>query len=192
MKNEKGLTPSQKRVQKQQVKKAHQLEKKARLLNRPDFQTSPRTPQNFSISAGSPRVGVNPDSIMSYLMEWSHLEADIDGSWSWGQPRLWDESDWDNTIHPNLSEFQKLTWADIYEQKTVGRRNKIKKKHHDMNVCDICPEACKRWNEDLELDEYEKVFRFRLGNLPRLWGYRIFTKFIIVWWDKYHKICPSD
>ena len=188
---EKRLTRKQKRELQQQVKKTHQLEKKARLLARPDFQFSPRIQRDIPDDRGNPRIGVDPGSIMDCLMEWSSSEADIIGAWSWGQPRKWDEDDWDNLIYPNLCEFQKLKWSEIYAQRTVGKKNKIHKKHHEMHVCDIDKEACERWNE-LGLDEYETMFRFRLGNKPRLWGYRIYIKYFLIWWDKFHKICPNE
>jgi len=82
-------------------------------------------------------------------MEWSIERADTNGAWTWGQQRQWDDHDWNNIIHQNLIEFEKLTWGEILKQ-TTPRDKKGKKpsrkKHHDMKVCVIAPEACNRWN----------------------------------------------
>lgn len=36
----------------------------------------------------------------------------------------------------------------------------------------------------------DSVYRFRLGNLPRLWGLRIVGQFHILWYDPTHRIYP--
>ncbi len=36
----------------------------------------------------------------------------------------------------------------------------------------------------------EDLFRFRLGNLPRLWGFRIVNVFYLLWYDSEHEIYP--
>lgn len=42
--------------------------------------------------------------------------------------------------------------------------------------------------------EWDQMFRFRLGNMERLWGVisdedpRVFYP---IWWDPLHKVCPS-
>jgi hypothetical protein len=188
--DEKRLTPKQRREIRQKAKQLHQEEKNARLLNNPDFTLTPRTQKDVPGDDNTPRTEKDPDDITHCFMEWTQSEADVDGAWSWGHQRQWDQGDWDRIIYPGLCEFQRLTWSQICEQRTVGKRNTVKKKHYDMYVCDIHPEACKRWNEHLGLDQYETVFRFRLGNKPRLWGYKIRAKFFIIWWDKFHQIYP--
>jgi len=60
-----------------------------------------------------------------------------------------------------------------------------------MSIDLICDEAFERWLE-IGLEEYDTAFRFRFSNKQRLWGYRIFTKFNIVWWDPEHMIYPAE
>ena len=187
MTDEKRLTPSQKKEQRRKVKDAHNNAKKARLLARPEFSRSPRVQADVPFEGKTPRVTQDPDSIMSCLMEWNRSQADRDGIWSWGQPRDWNEEDWHGIMHPNLCEFERLTWAEILAQETGNKKRH--KKHHDMDVFDIIPEAGDRWLE-LGLEQYEKIFRFRLQGKPRLWGYKIRAKFFLIWWDKLHKIYP--
>lgn len=63
--------------------------------------------------------------------------------------------------------------------------------HHDMPVEVICDEAQTRL---LELDrlEADAIFRFRLGNKPRLWGFRHGANFDILWFDREHDVYPTD
>lgn len=175
------------RLTRKQKKTIKQQEKKARLLSRPEFKITPRTQQNIE-GGETPRAIEDPGSRMQKLMDWTKENADIVGAWSWGT-RAWAEEDWDTIIHPNLSEFVKLTWAEIENQRT-GPAGKRRQKHHDMDICDIAREAFDRWF-DLGLDEYETIFRFRLRGRARLWGYRISSKFFLVWWDKNHDIYPT-
>lgn len=46
--------------------------------------------------------------------------------------------------------------------------------------------------EELGLDDFDELFRFRLGNMERLWG--VFAGnnhvFYPLWWDCDHKVCP--
>jgi hypothetical protein len=46
--------------------------------------------------------------------------------------------------------------------------------------------------QDLRLDDLDELFRFRLGNKPRLWGIIHEGVFFPVWWDPEHKIYPTD
>ncbi len=48
---------------------------------------------------------------------------------------------------------------------------------------------------DLKLDDYDgNWFRFRLGNMERLWGVveEEDGVFYPVWWDPRHEVCPSE
>ncbi|WP_157103788.1 hypothetical protein [Nocardia harenae] len=54
----------------------------------------------------------------------------------------------------------------------------------------ICTDAQRRLS-DLEI-VVDEVFRLRHGNLPRLWGYLSGAVFTIVWWDRNHRIYPTE
>ena len=87
-------------------------------------------------------------------------------------------------IQPKLDEFQTLTWGEI-DAFTSDTWHKM---HHDTNIEDICKEA------QIRLIDIEKmgdvIFRFRLGNQPRLWGFRVLNEFSILWYDPTHKVYP--
>jgi hypothetical protein len=56
----------------------------------------------------------------------------------------------------------------------------------------LCPEAQNRL-EALGLDDVDELFRFQLGNEPRLWGVIDDDGiFYPVWWDPRHQVYPTD
>jgi hypothetical protein len=88
-----------------------------------------------------------------------------------------------------LIEMERLTWNDVRSQMAGGERRRGAK-HKPIPVSSLCPVARDRIVE-LELDEFEEMFRFRLGNMERLWGVVRDGVFYPVWWDPDHKVCPS-
>ncbi|MBL4613641.1 MAG: hypothetical protein JKY27_02040 [Magnetovibrio sp.] len=176
-----------KRIAREYLKLEHQENKSARLRTTPAGDRDVRTAGNPGTSK-TPRSSKNPGSISQMRMEWTTAMVDQEGVWAWGEPRAWSGEHWSDLIHPNLSEFEMLTWAEIWAQRTGGRKRH--KKHHDMEVRVLRDEAVERWGEIGELGEI--TFRFRLGNRRRLWGYRQVNKFHLIWWDPTHKIYPTD
>ncbi len=63
-------------------------------------------------------------------------------------------------------------------------------KHKPIPAGHLCDEAQRRLVE-LELDEFDELFRFRLGNMARLWGVIDEGVFYAIWWDPDHRVCPS-
>ena len=113
----------------------------------------------------------------------------VDHGGDWGMDSI---SDMDlRTIYNFLREAEKKTWkalmAETYRSKnSAGARNK----HVPMEAC--IPEAQERLRRVLKIDDYnDSWFRFRLGNLPRLWGVLEEPVFYPVWWDRDHQVCPS-
>ena len=132
-----------------------------------------------------PRAGADPGSIFHMLMTWTVAKADRAENWSWG-PREWGEENWARIILPKLTDWQRLYWREIDAFVTDTRH----KSHHNMSVSDICGEAQDRL---IELEQIEDdIFRFRLGNRRRLWGFRIVSEFQILWYDPEHHIYPTD
>lgn len=184
----KRLTRKELRLFREQEKKEKQEQKKIRLLNDPDFQIVPRL-QEIITTEKTPRVGEDPGSIMTKLLQWDYGSADRSGDWSWGQERNWSQVEWEEVIYPHFENLGQLTWAEVYAQRTGGKNRH--KKNHDMALWDIHKEAFDRWL-DIGLDQYETLFRFRIGSKPRIWGYKIHAKFFLIWWDREHKIYPTE
>lgn len=91
-----------------------------------------------------------------------------------------------------LTEMERLTWREIWDQRTHSK-NGDSQKHKFIPVESLCDAAQRRLGE-LQLDEFEQMFRFRVGNMGRLWG--VISEetprvFYVIWWDPDHKVCPS-
>lgn len=121
-------------------------------------------------------------------MEWSTDRADIKRSWSWG-PRSCLSDDWDTVLKPYLDEYAKKTWREIASERT-GNANR-RQKHISYEVHKICTEAQKRLAE-LQQDDLEEIFRFRVSGKKRLYGIVISHWFWVLWWDPEHKIYPTE
>lgn len=89
-----------------------------------------------------------------------------------------------------LTDMERLTWKEIWSQQTGGRRRGAK--HKFIPIENLCEDAQRRLDE-LGLLEWGRLFRFRTGNMERLWGLvseeepRVFYP---IWWDPAHKVCP--
>lgn len=118
---------------------------------------------------------------------WCVRKRDVNGSWSWGETRAWDNAEWQSTIEPALDSFAQLTWKEIDAQAS-GEGHKL---HHAQELQNISPEAQERWLE-LDLEEFDPLFRFRMGNKKRFWGFILQGHFFGVWWEREHRIAPTS
>ena len=117
--------------------------------------------------------------------------SDVEGVWSWGEPRAWTEDEWETQILRNFAELERLTWSEIlFQQKTVAKGNKSVSKHHFQEIWTLVEEAQERWLE-IGLEEYDTAFRFRFANTIRAWGIKLQGHFYLVWWERYHRIYPT-
>src|SRR5262249_11744580 len=165
------------RIARELKQELKQKEKSARLVAR----IKAEMPEPKAI-----RLGANPASIYNMPMTWTVEDADRQGDWSWG-PRDWDKEHWNNILAPKLVQFQTMLWREIEAAVTdSGHRM-----HHSMPVDAICDESQARLIE-LEKAESDDIYRFRLGNKRRLWGFRIVNSFEVLWYDPLHKIYPTD
>jgi hypothetical protein len=113
------------------------------------------------------------------------LDLEHAGNWSWqlGAEDL-------HEIVRFLREMERLTWTEIYAQLTSSKRGSHRK-HHAMPAAQLCGEAQRRL-EELRLDDFDELFRFRLGNMRRLWGIVDDEVFYPVWWNAEHRVYPQD
>lgn len=129
---------------------------------------------------GSTSNGMHPTWRLS-LLDLEHA-----GSWSWdvNAAAL-------REITTFLSQMEKLTWTEIRAQMFNSKKGSHRK-HHPMPPELLCVEAQRRLRA-LRLDDLDEMFRFRLGNKPRLWGV-VDTDgvFYPVWWDPEHKVYPTE
>ncbi|MFN7716465.1 MAG: hypothetical protein ACK5QS_13435 [Pseudanabaenaceae cyanobacterium] len=122
-------------------------------------------------------------------LTWCTTVSDLQGKWSWQEPRCWTEEEWETQIHYHFSLLEKLTWSEILEQKTPAKHGKSLRKNHHQELSSLVQEAQGRWIE-IGLEEYDTAFRFRVASTIRAWGIKLQGHFYLVWWERYHKIYP--
>ncbi len=128
---------------------------------------------------------IKDGSRFSMRVTWCTSKSDLEGEWSWAEPRSWTADEWSQEINPSMTNFSQLTWREIDQFSSESGH----KMHHGHEVCDICDEAQVRWLA-LGLEEFDSVFRFRLGGKRRIWGFIVQGHFHTIWWDRVHAIYP--
>jgi hypothetical protein len=147
---------------------------------------APHLARRFAEQEKAPKAA-NDGSRFSSQVTWCITKADRKDRWSWGEPRDWQQDEWDSVIHPPLQQFAGLTWGEV-DQFSSETGHKM---HHGHEVSDLVDEAQERWKA-LDLEQYDSVFRFRLGGTRRVWGFIVQAHFHTVWWDRNHSIYPTE
>lgn len=193
-----------KKSEAREARKAEQLAKfeqsKAALLSKVSIDPQPKTALDTAVDP-APRIAPHlaraaaqaekqPKAIadggrFDSQVTWCITRADRAGRWSWHEDRAWTENEWNQTISPAFSQFEKMTWrqVDSFSSETGH------KMHHGHEVSDLVKEAQVRWVA-LDLEQFDTVFRFRLGGTRRAWGYVVQAHFHMVWWERRHRIYP--
>jgi len=141
-----------------------------------------RAPRRLSgISLNGPNGDHHP------LWRLSLLDLEYVGSWHWKV-----DASTIRTIVDLLREMERLTWNEVFNHVANSKRRGTAK-HKFIPVESLSPEAQKRLIE-LKLDDWDQLFRFRLGNTERLWGILVQEGeariFYPIWWDPEHMVCP--
>jgi hypothetical protein len=93
-------------------------------------------------------------------------------------------------IYPKLKEFENKNWYEIEQELFYGKgRNKTK--HHSINISDLSKKAQKRLKQ-LQLNDIDALFSFRLEGELRIFGIRKFNYLQILWVDPKHEVCPVN
>lgn len=129
----------------------------------------------------SEKIGSRLDMRMEYARD---LE-DREDEWSWRVKRDWGDAFWTRTLEPYLNHYATKLWKDI-EAELASRS----KRHKSYPTAAICSEAYARLRT-LNLDDQERIFRFRMTGPHRLYGFRFGHVFKTVWFDPTHQIYPS-
>lgn len=170
---------------------AKKIEKNLRSINKTAKQfTAPivsKTPENLPVNPAK-LVRVAQEPVRQVHMTYAFGHEDREGAWSWGEKRDWGDDVWKNKLEPFLKNYHnQFTWPQIEGQKTQGR-----KKHVSYPPGTIVKEARDRLIELKKDDLEEFIFRFRISGKQRLYGFRLDDIFYCVWFDRSHKICPSN
>ena len=195
---------SEERAQRKALKQEKFEASKAALIAKVDIEQSPRQAvaltQNEAprlaphlaraadLQAEKAPKAIKDGSRFGSRVTWCITKADRQDHWSWGEARQWSQDEWTTVIHPPFQQFEQLTWQEV-DQFSSDTGHKM---HHGHEVGDLIPEAQSRWRE-LDLEQYDSVFRFRLGGQKRrAWGFIVQAHFHFVWWDREHSIYPTE
>lgn len=153
----------------------------------PDDEKLPLTEAKFgTLEVPKQAVSLVDGARFGYEMTWCARHADRDGHWSWGEARQWSEQEWCEEIKSTLNGLEKLDWKEI--QCMTSDSSHLM--HHDQAVSSLCSEAQQRWL-DLNLEQFDVSFRFRMGNRKRAWGIELQGHFFLIWYEREHKIYPT-
>ena len=85
--------------------------------------------------------------------------------------------------------YSNMTWAEI---KMQTHDKKGKSKHHLISYDELSPIAQRRIKEIGKEEKLDSVFSFAFNNLTRIIGIREDEKFLVLWYDPEHEVCPSN
>lgn len=139
----------------------------------------------------SPRITTEHNYKNNYF-EWDAGHSDTDGNWSWQEPRQWGSWEYLNTIKHHMDSHTNNAWSEVEAFTYSGKQKYRKHLNKYQGVESICPEAQERWMSLENLAQFEELFRMRLGGGKRIWGVRVQHLFFLVWYERYHKICPVN
>lgn len=139
-----------------------------------------------------PRLAYQIDNYKNINFSWCASHADIEGTWSWGEPREWNGEEYSIEIKNQFNSLLNNTWGEIETQtyNGAGEHRKLKNKYQLVET--ISKEAQDRWINDLDLGQFDQLFRFRRGTNKRIWGVRISHHFFTIWYERNHRICPVE
>lgn len=183
------MTPKQRKLARIAEKQVKQAEKSARLA------------ANVIVKSPFVKIGIKPDirkitlnpnqfDYKMTLFEWCCTHGDTIGRWSWREKRAWSNEEFSDIISLKLTSLTTLPWAEV-ETLTYngsGGARRFLNKYQPLDS--ICDEAQLRWLENDNLNQFEELFRLRLGGNRRIWGVRVQHHFFMVWYERNHKICP--
>ena len=174
--NEKKLKDQQKKVR--LAKNVEVSSKLIRVTEKPDLRKIPRS--------------VDVDNYKNHYFSWCVSEADLEGVWSWGEVRKWEEEEYLNTIEPHFQALDNNSWQEVETQTYNGASNQRKNLNKYQRLNSICEEAQQRWQDIEIISQFEVLFRLRLGTSRRIWGVRVQHHFFIVWYERHHQIYPLE
>jgi len=168
-------TKAEKRKEVRQARHEEFERKKIRLVEQVELEKKAKMPPK------APSFGQE-------LMRLDCTKEDRKGCWSWGEDRNWTNDYWNKTLGPFLAGYTAKTWAAIRAEKCGSEG---KQKHVSYPVSSICKEARERLVE-LELDDFEHIFRFRMSGEGRVYGFVPHPTFQLLWLDNKHKVYPTN
>lgn len=140
-----------------------------------------------AVTKAVPPAVSSPVSIDDKLFHWKASEADhaYEGEWAWDLSK----EEWLELLTV-LSDLSRKTWGEV-KAMTVASKSGVRKRHHSQPVASLCKAARDQWTA-LQLEDRAEAFRLRHGNVLRIWGYLHGPEFVIVWYDRKHRVYPTE
>ena len=112
------------------------------------------------------------------------------GSIDWDGPFSKVPCEWECISLKNLVEglkpFECSKWSEILAQQSRGN-----KRHGFIDCGSICSDAQRRLKE-INQDDVDQLFHFRLTSGVRCWGIVDRHTFKMLWWDPKHDVYPIN
>lgn len=122
-----------------------------------------------------PKVGRFPESPEN--LTWSFSMLDEDGPFGW---HLLSEDKKYYKILKRKKAFEGMNFSEIHKTGS-----------HPVLIKNLSKEAKNRI-KDIELDDFEKLYSFRINSTNRVWCIKDENIMRVLWWDPDHKVCPSQ
>ena len=183
------------KISKAEARREKQLEKQAKQKKKNVvLASSVHVKDRFARSEVRPSLikkprSVAPDEYRKSYFSWCCSLADIDDCWPWEEAREWSDEEYAETIEPHLNSYKNHSWAHVEAATYNGQGGRRSPLNKYQPVDSLHVEAQKRWYE-LELSQFDELFRLRLGSKKRIWGVRIEHHFYMIWYERGHCICP--
>ena len=147
----------------------------------------PKSTANLSVPKKGIKTQVNLDDHKNKhpVFSFRFVDTEEHSEWSWvnSQEEI-------VTLTHFLRDIGSCTWGEIWSQESGGKNRH--KKHHFQEFESITQDAIKVLKSSRLDQTFDNLFRFRLGNFERLWGFYSAGTFYILWWDRNHRINPID
>lgn len=111
---------------------------------------------------------------------WRFKHVDDDGPWGLAKLDATELA----ALLMGLRSFESMTINELF--RCGGELGKC------YDVASIPNPNARERLEAMRLGYMEEIYRLRLGNKPRLYGFLVRNAFHIVWWDPEHEIWPAS
>lgn len=134
-------------------------------------------PQKSTVQA------VNPGNYDKLYPSWRFYRIKYTDRW---RIDICDWTIWRDRILPALSDYEKLTWAEI---KSASKSHGEGSKSHNVPVQELTKAA----RDELERMKIEndEIFSLRLNGVERVWGFLNCGVLELLWYDPQHEVCVS-
>jgi hypothetical protein len=154
------------------------------MVKRPKIRVGSRPPKGTlspAVAVGTP----DRDSHEPPKFSFEFVDREYVGAWSWPDRKTKDGTAIHARIMLFLLDISEYAWFEIVRLNGGDY-------HHEQGIDELCPRAQARITELGHDERVEKLFRLRLGDLERLWGFVIEGVFHVLWWDAKHQVYPLD